>query len=176
MVNALQDQLLKAGLVKAHQINKATKEKRQAERSNNAPHAATEEARQAKLQKAEQDRNRNREQQAEQERKAQAAQIRQLIETQRLARSGGDSTFQFVDGGKIKKIRLHAAQRAQLMCGMLAVVKLDQSYELVPAATAAKIAQRDPTHILVRNAPTPPMVNLEPDPYAAYPVPDDLDW
>lgn len=33
MANPLQDQLLKAGLVKPHQIRKATKEKRKAQRT-----------------------------------------------------------------------------------------------------------------------------------------------
>jgi hypothetical protein len=175
MASPLQDQLLKAGLVKPHQIKKATKEKRQAQRGN-APDAVTEQARQAQLQKAESDRDRNREQTAEQERKAQAAQIRQLIETQRLARSGGDSTFQFVDAGKIKKIALHKAQRAQIISGVLAVVRFDQAYELVPSATAEKISQRDPDCVVVLNTQSSPRENPETDPYADYPVPDDLMW
>ncbi len=175
MVNPLQDQLLKAGLIKAHQINKVNQEKRRAQHGK-VPNAATEEARQARQHKAESDRSRNREQQAEQDRKAQAAQIRQLVEAQRLARSGGDSAFQFIDAGKIKKIHLHAAQRAQLIGGMLAVVKLGEVYELVPAATAEKIAARDPSCVLVLQVRTTPPANPEPDPYADYPVPDDLTW
>lgn len=174
MANPLQDQLLKAGLVKPHQIKKATKEKRKAQRGN-TPDAVAEQARQAQLQKAESDRDRNREQVAERERRAQIAQIRQLIETQRLARSGGDSTFQFVDAGKIKKIALHKAQRAQVICGVLAVVRFDQTYELVPSVTAEKIALRDPGCVVVLNAPSS-QENPQNDPYADYPVPDDLMW
>ena len=180
MANALQDQMLKTGLVKAHQIKKATKEKRQAQRDN-APDAVAEQARLAQQQKIESDRNRNRAQEAERERKAQAAQIRQLIETQRLARSSGDSTLQFVDAGKVKKITLHKAQRTQVIGGVVAVVRFDQGYELVPAATAEKIARRDPGCIAVFNAaivntqPAPPE-NPETDPYADYPIPDDLMW
>ncbi|MGE3297783.1 MAG: DUF2058 domain-containing protein [Porticoccaceae bacterium] len=174
MANPLQDQLLKAGLVKPHQIKKATKEKRQAQRGT-TPEAVSEQARQAQQRKAESDRNRNREQVAERERKAQAAQIRQLIETQRLARSGGDSTFQFVDAGKIKKITLHKAQRAQIVGGVLAVVRFDSTYELVPSATAEKIAQRDPGSVVVFNVPSA-QENPESDAYADYPVPDDLMW
>jgi uncharacterized protein YaiL (DUF2058 family) len=112
---------------------------------------------------------------AERERKAQAAQIRQLMETQRLARSGGDGTFQFVDAGKIQKIALHKAQRAQIISGVLAVVRFDQTYELVPAATAEKIALRDPGCVVVFNVPSS-QENPENDPYADYPVPDDLMW
>lgn len=175
MANPLQDQLLKTGLVKPHQIKKATKEKRQAQRGN-APDVVAEQARQAQQQKAASDRDRNREQVAERERKARAAQIRQLIETQRLARSGGDSTFQFVDAGKIKKITMHKAQRAHVIKGVLAVVRFDQAYELVPAATAEKIVQRDPGCVVVLNAQSAPQEKPETDPYADYPVPDDLMW
>ena len=174
MANPLQDQLLKAGLVKPHQIKKATKEKRQAQRGN-TPDAVAEQARLAQQHKAESDRDRNREQVAERERKAQIAQIRQLIETQRLARGGGDSTFQFVDAGKIKKIALHKAQRAQVISGLLAVVRFDQTYELVPSVTAEKIARRDPGCVVVFNVPSS-QENPESDPYADYPVPDDLMW
>ena len=137
--------------------------------------AVAEQARLAQQHKAESDRDRNREQVAERERKAQIAQIRQLIETQRVARGGGDSTFQFVDAGKIKKIALHKAQRAQIIGGVLAVVRFDQTYELVPAATAEKIAQRDPVFVVVFNVPSS-QENPENDPYADYPVPDDLMW
>jgi uncharacterized protein YaiL (DUF2058 family) len=92
-----------------------------------------------------------------------------------VARGGGDSTFQFVDAGKIKKIALHKAQRAQIIGGVLAVVRFDQTYELVPAATAEKIALRDPGCVVVFNVPSS-QENPENDPYADYPVPDDLMW
>lgn len=175
MANPLQDQLLKAGLVKPHQIKQATKEKRQAQRGN-APDSVTEQARQAQQQKAASDRARDRERVAERERKAQAAQLRQLIETQRLARSTGEDTFQFVDAGKIKKIVLHKAQRAQVIGGAVAVVRFGQGYELVPSATAEKIAQRDPHCVVAFNKPSAPPANPDPDPYAAYQIPDDLTW
>ena len=107
MANLLQDQLLKAGLAKPEQLKKATKEQRQAQRGN-APNTAAEQARLAQQKKIESDRIRNQEQQAQRERKAQAAEIRQLIEAQKLDRSGGESAFQFVDGGKIRKIHVQA--------------------------------------------------------------------
>ena len=117
MANPLQDQLLKAGLVKPRQIKKATKEKRQAQRGN-TPDAATEQA--------------------------------------RLAQQ-------------------HKAQRAQVISGVLAVVRFDQTYELVPSVTAEKIARRDPGCVLVFNVPSS-QGNPQNGPYADYPVPDDLMW
>jgi len=99
-----------------------------------------------------------------------------LIETHKLDRNGGESAFQFVDGGKIRKIHVHEAQRAQLIKGLLAPARLGQIYELVPLATAEKIAQRDPNRVVLLN--TQPATPADPaaDPYADYPVPDDLMW
>lgn len=178
LVNPLQAQLLKAGLVKTAQLNKAKQEARQAQRSQSPrpAEAAAEQARLAQHQKAESDRDRNRNLQLQQERKAQAAQIRQMIETQRLDRREGESAFQFVVEGKIKKIHLHEAQRTQLIQGALALVKLGSGYELVPLATAEKIAQRDPGRVVVLDTPSPPQASTEPDLYADYAVPDDLMW
>ena len=56
------------------------------------------------------------------------------------------------------------------------MVKLGEAYELVPLATAEKIAQRDPSRVIVRNAPSAPQIDPASDPYADYPVPDDLTW
>lgn len=176
MVNRLQDQLLKAGLVKADQLRKVAKEKRHTQRSK-APDVAAEQARLALQQKAEADRSRSRKQEAERDRKARAAQIQQLIETRRLSRRDGNSVFQFVDGGKIKKIAVREAQRNQLATGVLAVVILNEVYELVPAETAEKIAQRDPGRVIVLNTRTSnAKTEAGSDPYADYPVPDDLTW
>ena len=175
MANLLQDQLLKAGLAKPEQLKKATKEQRQAQRGN-APNTAAEQARLAQQKKIESDRIRNQVQQAQRERKAQAAEIRQLIEAQKLDRSGGESAFQFVDGGKIRKIHVHETQRAQLIKGLLALARLGQMYELVPLATAEKIAQRDPSRVVLLNTQPPTSVDPAADPYADHPVPDDLIW
>ena len=178
MVNPLQAQLLKAGLVNSDQVKKVAKEKHRAGQQRGEPDPLVEQARQAQQQKAESDRLRNLEQQQARERKAQAAQIRQLIQTQRIDRSGGEASYQFVDQGKIKKIALHNVQRDQLVRGTLAVARLDDGYELVALATAQKIVQRDPGCVVVLNAQPMPKLDVaaEVDPYADYQVPDDLMW
>lgn len=177
MANPLQAQLLKAGLVKADQIKKAEKEKRDAAKRGAAPDPLAAQARQAQQQKAEGGRIRNRQQQDERDRKAHAAQIRQLIETRRLDRSVDESAFQFVEDGKVRKIPLHEAQRAQLVRDMLTMIRLGTGYyELVPLATADKIGQRDPTCVLVLNTQSRPQPNPASNPYVDYPVPDGLMW
>ena len=107
--------------------------------------------------------------------KALAAQIRQLIELNRQPRDDGDIAFNFKDGRAIRKMLVTRRQQDGLASGRLAIVKLDDRYELVPTAVAAKIRQRDAaTVILCHDAP-----NAEPDaddPYAKFKIPDDLDW
>jgi hypothetical protein len=175
-LNQLQAQLLKAGLVKTDQIRKAAQQKRDVARRSPAPDPAAEQLRQAQQRKADSDRTHNRQQQEQRERKAQAAQIRQLIESQRLDRSGGEAAYQFVEAGKIRKIYLHEAQRVQVVKGTLAVVRLGRNFELVPPATARKIAERDAAVVLVLNTEPGPDAGPASDPYADFPVPDDLMW
>jgi uncharacterized protein len=55
-------------------------------------------------------------------------------------------------------------------------VKLGDKYELVPTAVAQKIRSRDPATVIVCNdADTQSQPDAD-DPYAAYKIPDDLDW
>jgi uncharacterized protein YaiL (DUF2058 family) len=177
-LNQLQAQLLKAGLVKTDQIRKAAQQKRDSARRGPAPDPAADQQRQAQQQKAERARTHNRQQQEQRERKALIAEVRQIIESNRIDRKGGEAAYQFVESGKIRKIYLHEAQRVQVVKGALAVVRLGRSFELVLPPVADKIAERDPASVLVRNRPgqEAPPAGAEADPYADYPVPDDLMW
>ena len=105
---------------------------------------AREQARRAQLEKAERDRQLNKEQQAEAEKKAIRAQIVQLITMNRIHREGGDVAYQFKDGTRIKKLYVTPKIHGELVNGRLAIAKLADGYELLPAAAAQKIAQRFP--------------------------------
>lgn len=190
---SLQDQLLKTGMIDAKKAKLAEKEKRkndkkirkgQAEADTTAKEAA-EKARQEKLTK---DREANLKAKKIADEKAIAAQIIQLIETNKINRSSGDIGsqnigskdigYQFVDEKKIKKLYVNAEQQRQLERGVIAIVRLHGNYELVSAAVAEKIRQRDEDTVLVLNE-RPAAGSNEPeedDPYADYKVPDDLMW
>ncbi len=178
---SLQEQLLKAGLAdekKAKQINKEKRKKaRQMPHGAGAGEEVKLATQQARAAKAEHDRELDRQQQARAEEKAIQAQIRQLIEVNRVARSGRgfDLPYQFVHGSKIKKIHVSQAQQDQLAKGQLALAELGGSYELVPATVAEKIGQRDAQRIVLKNA-TDRQAIEEDDPYADYQIPDDLMW
>jgi len=176
---SLQDQLLKAGIVDSKKAKKIVKEKRKETRSQPKGHARVDETReQAKrslAEKAERDRELNRELQAQNEQKAIQAQVIQLIRMNRIERAGGDIPFQFVDGRKIKKIHVTAQIQAELSRGRIAIARLEGRYELLPAAAARKIMQRDESAILLLNTGSAAVAGEE-DPYAAYQIPDDLMW
>lgn len=176
---SLKDQLLKAGIVDSKKAKQIDKEKRKAAKSQPKGHARVDETREqvklAQAQKAERDRELNRQQQAQNEKKAIQAQIIQLIRMNRIERVAGDVAYQFTDGRKIKKIYVTPQLQDELSRGRLAIARLDDSYELLPAAAARKIMQRDEEAIILLNTSEPAAVGEE-DPYAEYKIPDDLMW
>jgi uncharacterized protein YaiL (DUF2058 family) len=176
---SLQDQLLKAGIVDAGKAKKISKEKRKQARrqpkGHEQPDEAREQARRAQAEKVERDRELNRQQQALNEKKAIQAQIIQLIKMNRIDRSAGDVPYQFTDGKKIKKIHVTTRLQDELSRGRIAIARLGDSFELVPAAAARKIMQRDEQSIVLLNT-NEPLGADEDDPYAEYEIPDDLMW
>lgn len=184
MGNALRDQLLKAGLVNEQQLKKAAKEKQKdAQRQQGQGKTSSqEEERQRKLkaqaEKTERDRLLNLQRQQEAEKKAVVAQIRQLVEQNRQPKEDGDTPYNFVDGGKVKRLYLSEKLRQRIGSGQLAIVRLDKVYELVPPDIAEKIASRDPNCVVLLNdaqRKQAPEATSD-DPYAQFQVPDDLMW
>lgn len=176
---SLQDQLLKAGLADEKKAKAIRNEKRKQRKQQ--PKGAVQEseaeirARKAREEKAERDRQLNLQRQKEAEKKAIQAQIRQLVETNRLDRSRGETSYQFVDGKKIKKILVDDTMVDQLSRGRLAVVRLGENYDVVPEKVARKIMERDESAVVVLHDRKQDDQG-EDDPYAGYEIPDDLMW
>src|SRR5688572_10375793 len=129
--NPLQEQLLKAGLVKKSKVAEVAREQNKARHNKGpaAPSAIQLEAERARACKAEHDRA------LEAERKAQArtaelrAQARQIIEDRKVPRSG-DSEYRFTDGS-IRTLLVNDEQRKQLASGALVIARLGERYELL---------------------------------------------
>ena len=180
MANSLQDQLLKAGLVDGKKIKQAKQaKKKQKKQQRQSGTEVIDENKQAaqksRAEKAGRDRELNRQRDEEAQRKAVVAQIKQLIEINRLPKDKGDVAFNFSDNNKIKKIYVTEEFQVQLSKGRLAIVKLNEQYEIVASPIAEKIAQRDQASVIVCNE----AVGLEEDEddyYADYKIPDDLMW
>lgn len=182
MAGSLQDQLLKAGLADADKARKVQKEKRkQAKVARRSSEEVVDEnkeaARQALRAKAERDRELNQALNSKAQRKAINAQIKQLVQTNKLAKGRGDIGFNFTDGSKVKKLYVAALEQKQLSAGLLAIVKQGDEYEIVPRAVAEKIAERDENRVIVcSDVNDDDLTEEEKDWYKDYDIPDDLMW
>lgn len=179
MANSLHEQLLKAGLTDKKKANKAKKtrqrqEKEQRHGKQKQEDEAVRLARLARGRDAERDRELNRNKNEEAKRKAISAQIRQLIEMNRLSLDDGEIAYHFSDAGKVQRVYVTEKLHGQLSRDQLAIVKLDNRYEVVPAGVAEKISLRDAACVIVRNE-AESRDNTD-DPYADFKVPDDLMW
>ena len=178
MANAFQDQLLKAGLVDSNKVKKANREKHkqvkhQQHTNSSATDAAKLQTQQANAQKAERDRELNRQKVELEQKKSLAAQIKQLVEANRVPIGDGDLAYNFQDGSKIHRLYVTEAIKNQIVRSELVIVRLGSDYELVPKDAAEKIAQRDPNCIV---ATKESVQDAAEDEYAKYKIPDDLIW
>jgi uncharacterized protein len=179
MSMSLRDQLLAAGLVTAKQAREAERQQQQ-QRQQLPKHKresvpeqprATRPVPSAKVAR-DQALNRQREEKAE--RKARQAQIRQLIEQNKLPKLETEEFYNFVDGNRVRRIWADASIRERLRKGEIAIVRHDGRYELVPSAIAARVRERDERAVIVSGAA--PDSTQSDEAYKEFIVPDDLIW
>ncbi len=183
---SLRDQLIAAGLASKKQPKDNTRPARPPKGARDQPPplpAATLAAQRAQAEKFARDQELNRKQQEKALRRARAAQLRQLIDNCCLARAAGDDYYNFVDGGRVRRMPVTPELRARLTRGEVLIARCSDRYDLVPTAAAARIRECDPTAILSLDGPSPdgksgaaPAAGAEDDPYKDYVVPDDLTW
>ena len=180
--NPLQEQLLKAGLVKKAKVAQVAREQNK-DRHAKGPDQASESqllAQRAREQKAEKDRA------IAVERKAQAraaelgAQARQIIQDKKLPRAG-DSEYRFSADGAIRTLLVDDDLRRKLASGAVVIARLGDRYELLPRAAGDKVRERVAELIVLDHgqaADTAPEAGSAEDEayYAQFQVPDDLVW
>ena len=182
MTSSLQDQLLKAGLSDEKKVKKMAKAKRK--EANLARHSgepirneSKEAAKLAMAQKIARDRELNQIRNSKAQDKAINAQIRQLIEANKLRKGQGDVGFHFTDDNKVKKLYVTRLEQRQLLAGALSIVKQDAHYEILPRAVADKIGQRDERRVVsVQESTKVVLTEEEQGWYKDYEIPDDLMW
>lgn len=183
-MSSLQEQLLKAGLVDKKKLDQVKKEKQKKAKSGRKGQGGNDDQirQAAKLEQArkiERDRELNRQKQSTANSKAVRAQIRQLIELNKIDRAGGEISYSFVDGKKIRKIYVTEGLQKQLVEGRLGIARYQRdgilAFELVPVAIAQKIAERDEKSVIMQK-PSSDQGGQADDPYADYQIPDDLMW
>lgn len=168
----LQEQMLKAGLVNEKKLKKAKKGSKKSRVQAREVKAAVEES---KRQQQERDKALSEEQKEQRLSKEIKAQIKQLIEMNKIDQKDGDIKYNFTDGTLVKSLYVEQLIRDQLAKGILSIARTDETYVVIPSSVAKKIAMRDETVIIEQNAPAED-IPAEDDPYADFVVPDDLMW
>ena len=181
-VNPLQEQLLKAGLVKkakvvevAHAQNKARYAK-----GSSTPGEIELEAERVRAEKVERDRALSAERKARARTLELRAQARQIIEDRKVPRSG-DSEYRFAVDDGIRSVLVNDDLRKKLSAGTLVIVRIDERFELLPRAAVEKVRERDASmivldHGLDTGAEIAATTSEDDAYYAQFKVPDDLVW
>ena len=179
MRNPLQDQLLKAGLVKKAQVAQVVREQTRQQHSK-TPAAPTDEQKQVerlRVERVERDRALAAERNAQARAGEVRAQARQIVHDQRIP-ARGEIEYRFVDGNSVRALQVDPALRTQLANGALVIARLDDGYALLPRAAVAKVQARDASMIVVDHASGAAVAPVSDEDawYARFEVPDDLVW
>ncbi len=184
MTNALQEQLLKAGLATKEQIEKANQPRRPRKhhkkshpkkpRNVKPTHKKVSDG--IDLKDAFAARRREEQKEVAQKktdnarRKANKEKINQLIKKNAIDTKGGEIEYQFIVGSSIKKIWVTETQKQQLLEGKVGVTFLGSKRCLIPLNAIDEIRQLDPKKVVsLASAEKLPEEN-------EHIVPDDLVW
>lgn len=174
----LQEQMLKAGLVTSKKMDKVRRTAKKSRVQAREAREAVEENKKAQLERDKQLSEQQKQAVLSREYKAQ---VKQLIEMNRIIISKGSIDFNFTDNNVIKSIAVDKTTQSQLISGRLAIARLSTEnrsvceYAIIPAVVADKITQRDAESIVLNNALAQDEAD-EDDPYADFKIPDDLMW
>ena len=181
---SLQDQLLKAGLTtkqKTRQAN-ADKRKKNKQKRSGVQHDATlqetvkQDLVKAKTEKQVKDNALNEQKKQQLVIKEQGLRIKQILVHHQIKNVSGYNEYNYTFANKIKKLSLDSVTHKALVNGRLSLCGLDETSYLVTRETAEKLAELDPTVVLVQNDKMVDEQVDNEDPYADYQIPDDLMW
>lgn len=180
--NPLQEQLLKAGLVKKSKVSQVAREQHLARHAKGAstPNEIALEAERARAEKVERDRALAHEHKAQARIAELRAQARQIIEDKQVPGSG-ESEYRFTSDRAIRTLLVGDDQRKQLSSGALVIAQLGERHVLLPRAAGDKVRERDAGMIVLDHglgADDEAIAETSEDDayYAQFKVPDDLVW
>jgi len=174
---SLKKQLLQAGLTTSKRARRAAHEQRQEQNrvKKGESQSAAALARQRQAEQAERSRLLNEQRQAEQRQRALHAEIQQLIDTHKVAREGGEASYQFLADKRVARIYLPKQLIQPLATGQMGIVQWQERYEVLPREALERLAERDEA-VIVSWHKESEQAAAEDDPYADFPIPDDLMW
>lgn len=179
--NPLQQQLLKAGLVKKSKVAEIARQQVKARHGKAPPtdDGIQREAERARAEKAERDRAIEAERKAKARQAEMRAQARQIIQDRKVPRSG-ESEYRFTADGAIRTLLIDDDQRKKIAAGALVIARLDDRYELLPRVAGDKVRERDPALVVLDHGQVEGADDALSDEdaayYAKFEVPDDLIW
>jgi uncharacterized protein YaiL (DUF2058 family) len=175
--NALQAQLLKAGLVDNKKAKKLSKQAVHEQRTGQSDEAELKaKIAQTQQEKLAKDQALDLEKKRLLQGKELKAAIVQMINQHKIKEIDGEVAYQFIDDNKVKKIYLNQQIYNALVSGSLIIAKEAESYAVLPKALAERINDKMEGFIIVNNSEQNEQTTDEDDPYAAYVIPDDLMW
>lgn len=184
---SLREQLLQAGLVSSKQAKQADQQKRQQTKHQQksqprpqppAPNAQQLAQQQALAAKIARDKELNRQRQEQRERQARLAEIRQIVDQNRIPRVDSEDYFNFVHKNKVHRIAVDSALRERITNGSVIIVRYGKFYAPVLPDIAERVRERDADSVVDLNAQlnSSTEASAEDDPYKDFAVPDDLMW
>lgn len=186
MGGSLRDQMLKAGLTSKKKAKAAETEARKeaAAQRKETPRdqqqtdveKAHETARRLQAERAQKDRERAAREKAEREAQERLAQVRDLVKKHRIEVKRPTGPYYFEHAGATQSLAVSDEVRQDLGRGKVGVLLVDGAYIVVPSETAQRAAERLPEALaLLHDRDSGKPAGPE-DPYAEYPIPDDLVW
>ena len=178
--NPLQEQLLKAGLVKKSKVSEVARAQHLAKhaRAASGPSEIALEAERARVEKVEKDRALAAEHKAQARTAELRAQARQIIQDKKEP-GAGESDYRFSADGAIRTILVSDEQRRKLSSGALVIARLGDRYLLLPRAAGDKVRERDAAMIVLDHGSGSESTEASSEDdayYAQFKVPDDLVW
>lgn len=182
MAGSLKDQLLKSGIASRKQAKEAELDRRRKHKKGlkgpakeDLERAAAIEA--ARREKLEKDRELNERRRKEQTERALRAEIRQLANQHAVPPPrDAELRYNFVWKDRVHSLWIDSSLRGQLAAGTLTLVAVEGVFVLVPAPIAERIRERDPVAVVRTSDDSDAKPAPEDDPYADFPIPDDLHW
>lgn len=108
------------------------------------------------------------------ERKRIKAEIKSIIEAEKIDKTAGESAHSYLIGKRIKQLFVTEPVQKQLVAGELVITRLNGSTYLIPAQTGERVRALNPDWVVI--VPGTDNASDMDDEYADYQVPDDLKW
>lgn len=172
MSNSLRDQLLKAGLVTEEQAKQADKPKKQNRPGKGKKRPASK--RQARPTQPAAPKVLSAEE--KEAIKAHKQKIREFLREAKLNKPDAEVAYYFQANKRTAHMYVTPEQQKQLAAGALAILLRNERHYLLSLENAEKMRELDKDSVIFIASEEKPMENQQDDPYAAYQVPDDLQW